>query len=350
MVRFFLPVLSGIIAGVILVEIILRLVLPVPWQEKFPPSKVRPDPDIGWTMLPGDIHYTYDKLVRLNRLGFRGPEVAEKKENEYRILAVGDSHVYGQGLEDGQLLTNQLQSLLIKYNQSCKYNVINMGVRAYSINNELAMLQKNGLKLKPDHVIWFFFIDDFRQSDIRKWYDRFADYDWYMFDLLDKPTQQVLRSWRLRQIARHSSLAMWAHDTVGSLGSNTNRPENVEFKLLEGINDDDVRLKISIVENYLGALRKLSDLHGFTFTLVVIPDVRQLFKEYPSNLYQNVLIDYAKTEAIDYLDLLPFLKKEYEESNRLPVIPFDGHYNAEGHYVIANAVFKHLNNLPSQCN
>jgi len=152
--RFILPILSGIIIGLILVEIIIRTTIAVPMSEKFPLSKVRPDPDIGWTMVPSDIHYTYETLVKLNTLGFRGPEITERSANEYRILAVGDSHVYGQGLDYIELATTKLQHNLNERHSGCFFNIINMGVRAYSINNELAMLKKNGLQLSPNHVLW----------------------------------------------------------------------------------------------------------------------------------------------------------------------------------------------------
>ena len=76
-----------------------------PLPEKLPLVRVRPDPDAGWIMLPHDTHYTYDRQVQLNAYGFRGPEIQAKREDEYRIIALGDSHLYGQGLEDESLIT-----------------------------------------------------------------------------------------------------------------------------------------------------------------------------------------------------------------------------------------------------
>ena len=79
--------------------------------EKLPLVRVKADPDLGWAMLQNDVHYTYDIEVRLNSLGFRGPELERKANNEYRILALGDSHIYGQGIPDSGLLTTRLEAI-----------------------------------------------------------------------------------------------------------------------------------------------------------------------------------------------------------------------------------------------
>ena len=154
--------------GVLALEGYARWKFGVSEPEKLPLLRVMPDREIGWVMVPGDVHYTYRKQVRLNSYGFRGLEIPKKLEDEYRIIALGDSHIYGQGLADESLLTNVLQNSLNDLGHKCFYRVINMGVRAYSINNELAVLKKTAVSLNPDHVILFFYINDFHKVDIEK--------------------------------------------------------------------------------------------------------------------------------------------------------------------------------------
>src|SRR5206468_3183873 len=78
------------------VEVEIRLLVGLPRPERLPLARVIPHPELGWTMMPGDLHYTYDIPVQLNALGYRGPAVSAKAATEYRIVALGDSHVYGQ--------------------------------------------------------------------------------------------------------------------------------------------------------------------------------------------------------------------------------------------------------------
>jgi hypothetical protein len=98
----------------IVLESLARLVVGVPLKERLPLSRVKADPDIKWVMVPSDEHYTYQYPVKLNKLGFRDSEIATKHPNEYRILAMGDSHVYGQGLPDKELMTTILEQELGK--------------------------------------------------------------------------------------------------------------------------------------------------------------------------------------------------------------------------------------------
>jgi hypothetical protein len=114
------------VISAIVLESVARIIVGVPLKEKLPLSRVKADPDIGWVMVPSDEHYTYEYLVKLNELGFRDSEISEKQPQEYRILALGDSHLYGQGLHDKELMTTILEQELRKNSNSCQFNIINM--------------------------------------------------------------------------------------------------------------------------------------------------------------------------------------------------------------------------------
>ena len=133
-------------------EIEIRLLVGTPRPERLPLARVVPHPELGWTMMPGDLHYTYDIPVKLNALGFRGPEVGAKAATEYRIVALGDSHVYGQGVADADLATALIERHYRQPPWSCDVRVVNLGVRAYSINQEYAALRLLGRTLANGDV------------------------------------------------------------------------------------------------------------------------------------------------------------------------------------------------------
>ena len=58
----------------------------------------------GWGFVPGSQITHGNVTVTINSMGLRGPEIGEEREpGEVRLLSVGDSSVYGYGVEDGQV-------------------------------------------------------------------------------------------------------------------------------------------------------------------------------------------------------------------------------------------------------
>jgi lysophospholipase L1-like esterase len=341
--RFGIIILVLVVAttSAIVLESAARMIAGVPLEEKLPLSRVVPDADIGWVMRPSDEHYTYEHPVKLNRLGFRDSEIREKQPHEYRILALGDSHLYGQGLGDKALMTTVLERALVKTGGSCRFNVINAGVRAYSTNNELALLRKVGPDLDPDHVIVFFYINDFIPVNIARRYRRFAHMDWYTFDFSAKPTEDLVAKWKRIQILRSSAFLMWVYDTYRSL---TNRTSFIN-RMMHGDFDDNLRNNIQSTIASLEEIRGLSEAHGARFTVAVIPLAAQITRAFPDQVYQPTLERYAAKAGIDLVDLLPKLRSHHRQFQDPLVLPFDGHYNGLAHSLMASSVLDYLGSL-----
>ena len=326
----------------IVLEFLARSVAGAPLKEKLPLLSVRADPDIGWVMVPSDRHYTYENPVKLNELGFRDTEITARQPGEYRILALGDSHVYGQGVGENGLLTSVLEQELNRITGgACQFNVINMGVRAYSTNNEAALLEKVGLALDPDHVILFFYINDFIPVNIASRYKRFSGMDWYTFDFSGKPTEQVVRKWKLVQLLRSSAFLMWVYDLYRSWTSGSNYIN----RMLLGELDDEIRSNIENTFESMDEIRSLAEARGFRLTLVAIPVAAQLTREFPGQVYQPALKQYAVHTGTDFVDLLPDLRAHRSQHQDALVLPFDGHYNSRGHRVMAGSVLDYLDSL-----
>ena len=333
------------VAVLAVAELAVRIFVGPPWPERMPLVRVAPDPDLGWVMVPGDFHYTYDVPVQLNSLGFRGREPGPQRESEYRILAFGDSHVYGQGLEDESLLTTVIERTLNADNLSCDYSVINLGVRAYSINQELALLNKVGLGLGPDHVLLFFYINDFQLTNIERQYRAYRELDWYMFDISSKPTEAALNRWRRIQFPRKSALVMWTYD----LARGYLHRDNPEQKILTGDTAERFDQQLAAVKSVLAEFKELTRDRGIAFTVIVIPVSAQIFRAFPNERYQSELSRFAHSQDLDYIDVLPPLTKAYRRTGHVPTIPYDGHYDAAGHEAIGLFVANNLKSTVNVC-
>lgn len=83
--------------------------------------------------------------VRTNSLGFRGGEWPAPAAGE--VLVVGDSQVFGLGVEEGETFSAQLASLR-------NVNVVNAGVPTYGPNEYTTLVERLVTQRKPAHVVY----------------------------------------------------------------------------------------------------------------------------------------------------------------------------------------------------
>jgi len=87
--------------------------------------------------------------VKINSQGLRDKEYAPAKpEGVKRLLVLGDSFVWGYGVETEEIFTEQLETLW-----GGRVEVLNLGVSGYGTGQELLYLEREGLKHQPDAVL-----------------------------------------------------------------------------------------------------------------------------------------------------------------------------------------------------
>ncbi len=103
--------------------------------------------------------------VKTNKLGFRGPEVEiAKPKDTYRILMLGDSVVFGWGVNDAVTFSRRLERSLNEHDDPRTFEVINTGHLLYDTQQQLALLRSEGVALKPDLVILVYVVNDIEPS------------------------------------------------------------------------------------------------------------------------------------------------------------------------------------------
>lgn len=152
--------LTGILVVLALLEIAVRLLLPAPIDllqlSEFVESErgkfAQYDQTLGWTGKPdvtGDFQWvdTSHQVVQ-NRYGFRGTEHQQGTSERRRILVLGDSFVWGFGVEEDEIFTSVME-------QSAGGNleVVNCGVSGYGNDQEYLLWKEHGWKWQPDEVV-----------------------------------------------------------------------------------------------------------------------------------------------------------------------------------------------------
>jgi peptidoglycan/LPS O-acetylase OafA/YrhL/lysophospholipase L1-like esterase len=116
-----------------------------------------PDPQkkLPFVLVPGSSGRMFDTTIRINNLGFRGPDLPRDKGDAFRIVALGESQTFGPTLRDGEKPWPELLQDLFDQHASCgrKIEVINAGTEAYTIENNLERMRRDILPLKPDLIV-----------------------------------------------------------------------------------------------------------------------------------------------------------------------------------------------------
>jgi hypothetical protein len=129
--------------------------------------------------------FAYNWNFKLNSQGFKDQEFSQKKENLYRIVAIGDSTAFGVVPYEYNYLT-LLESQLKR--KGLNVEVLNLGIHSIGPKDYLVLLLKEALALQPDMVLLSFFIgDDFNQSS-RKGYE-YSFLASALYNVINKPSQ-----------------------------------------------------------------------------------------------------------------------------------------------------------------
>ena len=151
-------VAGSVVAALLAGEVMMRAALPEARQlfrlqtrrESERGKFCRYDATLGWAGLPdADADFDYVDArhhVHQNRYGFRGTEVPLERSAKRRVVVLGDSFVWGFGVEDAQLFTEL-------WARDRGIEVVNLGVSGYGTDQELLLWRQLGHRLRPDVVL-----------------------------------------------------------------------------------------------------------------------------------------------------------------------------------------------------
>lgn len=120
-----------------------------------------------YVLRPGAVTVRSDSEIRINQLGFRGPEIPFDKGERFRIVALGESTTFGVTIEPDDRPWPAALEDRIQRELACDapVEVINAGVPGWTLVNQLARMHSDILPLRPDLLIsyhgyngfhWFF--------------------------------------------------------------------------------------------------------------------------------------------------------------------------------------------------
>ncbi len=137
-----------------------------------PPVEIKPGrpemyqeyPPYGYRLWPSrSITYDYPRkaprtlTVHSNRHGFRGTREFDEPIPRPRIVVLGDSMVFGEGVEEPERFTDRLEASMPSW------RVDNLGMTGFGPDLMLRAFEQVGANLSPKIVVLTIYTDDFRR-------------------------------------------------------------------------------------------------------------------------------------------------------------------------------------------
>lgn len=309
----------------------------------------------------------YNTSIKVNSLGWRDKEYSiEKPENTTRIIVLGDSFVFGEGVEENESWTNILEETL---NQNPKketnYEVISMGIGGYTTDSEFLHYKNKGIKYNPYLVI----LGYLPGNDIAG----LATTQWVETDNENLPTKivepevYVDEQGRRRNsgnvgtfastgihkfLNRNSYLYIFVKDSIFKMLFRT----KMGAELCKEYNPQ-LELGWNKTKQIIKKWQEVADENNQEFIVVTIPSAYQYdeelkklsensFDSCTKNIAQpQILIkEFTKQENIKMIDLLPGFRKDYKEIYQFHY-KIDGHWNKEGNKQAAKIVYEELRGM-----
>ncbi len=284
-------------------------------------------------------------VVHTNSLGFRNPELTEKKGR--RVLFLGDSVTLSAHLAEEDTFVRRVQSLAEK--QGLALETVNGGADAIGLKDYFEILKENYERVRPDIVVVDFFLNDatlccgIRITPLPDW----LHWSWFAYYINHSLHMQGWRGLPGRSRLESPILAEWRSETERRFKS---RPALPQLDL-------DKEMQQAVLANFKNwgnawsslawqpiesSLKDIIDFcreRELVLAVVIFP-VRQQVELNPAFDYpQKRLSNICARHNVPALDLLPPLAAAWKEnSGETRLFADDIHPTAEGSRLIAGHI------------
>lgn len=270
------------------------------------------DARLGWRPLPHiekrGAWWGANLPARTNALGWRDrPRELAKQPGVRRALLLGDSYVFGAGVDDGLRISEALER------EVPNLEAWNLGVTAYGPDQELLLLESVIDEYAPDFVVWFACVEN-DVEDVR--HDRRYGHAKPWFELAGDELVPHFPEPSLLESLRDASYLVEA----GTAPFDARRVAHRIATHWKGRDGADLFARIG------ARIQATARSHGALFVCVVIPTVPAA--------RNAIAIQALQAREVDALEL----EQAFAQSTNRDLFLSDGHWNAAGHALAARTL------------
>jgi hypothetical protein len=259
-----------------------------------------------------------------NSQGWRDQEhTQEKADGTYRILGLGDSYLYGQGVRREDTCLARLPALISGHTEAA-LEVLNTGLPGANTAVELQVLEEWGLAQQPDLVLVHFVLNDVEPSAWRASGPKVECFHGI----------QAARQGEWSWLREHSALFdLFETRVLGELRGRRYNQWMIESYMADSANWAEVT-------GALAGIERLCREAQVPLVVVIFPFYVQLDGDYPFQPIHDLVTAHCEALGVAVLDL----RSAYAafEGPELWVHPVDQHPNEQGHEIAAIRIAEYL--------
>ena len=273
--------------------------------------------------------------IKINRLGLRDEEFAlEKESNCRRIVVLGDSFVFGHGVNLEDTFVKQLERGLNQITDK-KIQVINGGINGYDTKREFFYLREKLIHLQPEMIIIAFTLND-----------PFSNSGEYHFSPL--PENPLLRKMPFHALGFFWQYSQNIKKSLKKAGFKVDYQSFNHLKIFEQAEDQKTKEAWQATFVYLEKIKELADENNAQLVIFNVPTARELYcpdsfafdKEIvceENHNYNKVTDNLSSFAAKERALFISLINKFRQETGPL-YYPEDGHWNKKAHSLAAEVI------------
>jgi lysophospholipase L1-like esterase len=317
-------VCASLCAALLVLEVSLRAFYPAPIRFFYPQEFYDFDSEMGYALRPRQNAFSHDRPVQTNSLGLRDREIAPYPTSEtLRVLALGDSQTFGNGLDLSETWPKQLERILQNLGPRPRWEVVNAGIPGTDTWQHEIVLERLLDTLHPQAVVLGLYVNDVAPS----------------YDPGKGHALELTNTWskRFAYLLKRSSLVTWFyyHLVLPWQFSGLTHGRSIEDRVIAGEPDESTERGWRQVERSLAGMKDRCVARKVMFLVAILPRRDQVTGENPARGYNVRALAIAENHRIPMVDLLSDLSATYRLKGTTLFIPWDGHNGAAANQVIA---------------
>ncbi|MCF7822780.1 MAG: hypothetical protein K9N35_01265 [Candidatus Marinimicrobia bacterium] len=326
------------------------------------------------SLKPGISRIKNGAEVHINSIGTRDNDYTiQKPDSVRRIAIVGSSIAFGLNLELDDTFGKKMETLFEADSGTVQTEVLLFGRPGFKARETYACIVDKVLAFEPDLIIYSFVQNNYEDESADEYFSRLTAPPIIQHQDAAKGEISILAKLRngweemkdhqlSRYVRSRFHLYLFSANSIARILREVSQIEKEKAQNIAALNPNlpSFRKKIINTESWISLMNDACQGKGVKFAILMHPYEMQLNErggekwrlkgiDIPTNNLNfethQIMKNYAQSTGIYFVDILPELRNRMESDRNYYLEGDYGHFNAAGHSLIAENLFKAVNQI-----